>query len=140
MKAKDATSRVASWGFVALAILFQFDWCHLPSCLPNGNALQQSDPEINEIREKQLKDPASSAIMDYVYSEWHFTQQRFKSQENLVETRYSSVKTVCCIVSILARNVVLVVFISFVVPQSLKYEILSNVYNHVAGAHFCSHI
>ena len=30
-------------------------------------------------------------------------------------------------------------FSQLVVPQSMKYEILSNVHNHVAGAHFGVH-
>ena len=44
---------------------------------------------------------------------------------------------VCCIISIVARSVVLPrdSFSQLLVPQSMKYEILSNVHNHVAGAH-----
>lgn len=63
MNAKDATSRVASWALLLQQYCFNLtDVIHHPAC-QNGNALRESDPEINEIREKQHKDPASSAIM-----------------------------------------------------------------------------
>jgi len=69
MNAKDATSRVASWALLLQQYYFNLtDVIYRPAC-QNGNVLQQSDPEINEIREKQHKDPASSAIMDCIQND-----------------------------------------------------------------------
>jgi len=60
---------------------YNFEIIHCPGCqngntadalskhpYPNTNlnAVRQSDPEIDKIREKQQKDPALSEIIDYI--------------------------------------------------------------------------
>ena len=104
------------------------------------NALQQSDPEIEKIREKQRKDPELSEIMDYI--------QHDSLPSNDAKARRILLRSDCFYISqdgLLyhldrsqkrsARDS----FSQLVVPQSMKYEILSNVHNHVAGAHFGVH-
>ena len=78
MNVKDATGRLARW-----ALLLQqhnFEIIHRPGCqngnavalsrrpypTTNLNALQQSEPETDKIREKQRKAPELSEIMDYI--------------------------------------------------------------------------
>ena len=74
---KDATGRLARWAFKLLLQQYNFEIIHRPGCqngnadalsrcpypTTNLNALQQSDPEIDKIREKQRKDPELSEIM-----------------------------------------------------------------------------
>ena len=78
MNVKDATGRLARWAL--LLQQYNFDIIHRPGCqngnadalsrrpYPNTslNALQQCDPEIDEVREKQRKDPELSEIIDYI--------------------------------------------------------------------------
>ena len=68
MNVKDATGRLARWALMLQQ--YSFDIIHRPGCqngnadalsrrpypTTNLNALQQSDPEIEKIREKQRKD------------------------------------------------------------------------------------
>ena len=75
---KDASGRLARWAL--LLQLFNFEIVHRPGCQngnadalsgrpypsTNLNALQQSDAEIDKIREKQQKDPELREIMDYI--------------------------------------------------------------------------
>ena len=78
MNVEDATGRLARWAL--LLQKYNFDIIHRPGN-QNGNAdalsrrphpntilnaLQQSDPEIGEIREKQRKDSELSEIIDYI--------------------------------------------------------------------------
>ena len=78
MNVKDVTGRLARWAL--LLQQYNFDIVHRPGC-QNGNAnalsrrpypttnlsaLQQSDPEIDKIREKQRKDPELSEMIDYI--------------------------------------------------------------------------
>ena len=152
MNVKDATGRLARW-----ALLLQqcnFDIIHRPGCqngnadalsrrpypTTNLNALQQSDPEIEKIREKQRKDPELSEIMDYI--------QHDSLPSNDAKARRILLRSDCFYISqdgLLyhldrsQKRSVRDSFSQLVVPQSMKYEILSNVHNHVAGAHFGVH-
>ena len=78
MNVKDATSRLARWALLLLNQQYNFDIIHRPGCqngnadalsrrpypTTNLNALQQSDPEIEKICEKQRKDLELSEITD----------------------------------------------------------------------------
>ena len=149
MNIKDATGRLARWAL--LLQQYNFDIINRPGCrngnadalsrrpYPNTNlnALQQCDPEIGEIREKQPKDLALSETIDYI--------QHDSLPSNDAKARRILLRSDCFYISqdgLLyhldrsqkrsARDS----FSQLVVPQSMKYEILSNVHNHVAGAHF----
>ena len=77
MNVKDAIVRLARWAL--LLQQYNFELIHRPGCqngntdalarrpYPNTNlnALQQGDPETDEVREKQRKDPELSKIIDY---------------------------------------------------------------------------
>ena len=78
MNVKDATGRLARWAL--LLQQYDFDVIRRPGCQnaiadalsrrlysnTNLGALQQTDPEIDKIREKQQKDPALSEIIDSI--------------------------------------------------------------------------
>ena len=109
---------------------------------PNANlsALQQSDPNIDEIREKQQRDPDLSEIIDYI-------------QDDILPSNNAGARKILLrgdcfyigqdgLLYHLDRNQkrsARDAFPQLVVPQPRKYEILSSIHNHVAGAHFGVH-
>ena len=152
MNVKDATGHLVRWAL--LLQQYDFDLIHCPGC-QNGNAdalsrrpypntnlstLQQSDPDIDEIHEKQQRDPDLSEIIDYI-------------QDDILPSNDARARKILlrgdsfCI----SQNGLLYhldrnqkcsahdAFSQLVVPQPMKYEILSSVHNHVAGAHFGVH-
>ena len=120
MNVKDVTGRLARWAL--LLQQYNFEIIHRPGC-QNGNAnalsrppypstnlsaLQQSDPEIDKIREKQRKDPELSEMIDHIQDEIFPSNDAKASRILFKEAIVSiSVKMVCCIISIVARNIVL---------------------------------
>ena len=152
MNVKDATVRLARWAL----LLQQYDFVviHRSGC-QNGNAdalsrrlypntnlntLQQSDPEIDKICEKQREDPALSEIIDYIQDEI-LSSNDAKARKILLrsDSFYISQNGLLYHLDRNLTRSMLDAFSRLVVPQSMKYEILSNMHNHVAGAHFGVH-
>ena len=152
MNVKDATGRLARWAL--LLQQYNFDIIHRPGCqngnadafsrrpypTTNLNALQQSDPEIEKIREKQRKDPELSEIMDYIQHD-SLPSNDAKARRILLrgDCFYISQDGLLYHLDRSQKRSARDSFSQLVVPQSMKYEILSNVHNHVAGAHFGVH-
>ena len=147
MNVKDATGRLARWAL--LLQQYNFEIIHRPGC-QNGNAdalsrrlytttilnaLQQSDPETDTIREKQRKDPELSEKMDYIQND-SFPSNDAKARRIFLrsDSFYISQDGLLCHLD-RSQKRARDSFSQLVVPQSMKYEILSNVHNHVAGAH-----
>ena len=143
----DATGRLARWAL--LLQQYNFEIIHRPGC-QNGNAdalsrrpypntdlsaLQQSDPEIDKIREKQRKDPELGEIIDYIQ---HDNLPSNNAKARIIFLRrdsfYISQDGLLCHLD-RSQKRARDSFSQLVVHQSMKYEILSNVHNHVAGAH-----
>ena len=151
MNVKDATGRLARWAL--LLQQYNFDIIHRPGCqngnadalsrrpypTTNLNALQQSDPDIDKIREKQRKDPELSERMDYIQNDV-LPSNDAKARRILLrsDSFYISQDGLLCHLD-RSQKRARDSFSQLVVPQSMKYEILSNVHNHVAGAHFGVH-
>ena len=151
MNVKDATGRLARWAL--LLQQYNFDIIHRPGCqngnadalsrrpypTTNLNALQQSEPETDKICEKQRKDPELSEIMDYIQND-SLPSSNAKARGILLrsESFYISQDGLLHHLDRSQRRDP-DSFSQLVGPQSMKYEILSNVHNHVAGAHFGVH-
>ena len=149
MNVKDVTGRLAKWAL--LLQQYNFDIIYRPGCqngnadalsrcpYPNTNlnALQQCDPEMGEIREKQRKDLALSEIIGYI--------QHNSFPSNDAKARRILLRSDCFYISQdsllyhLDRSQKRSARDSFSQLVMMKYEILSNVHNHVAGAHFGVH-
>ena len=119
MNVKDATGRLARWAL--LLQQYNFVIIHRPGCqygnadasskrlypTTNLNALQQSESETDKIREKQRKDPELSEIMDY------FQNDVLPSSDAKAAIVFTSVRmAVYCVISIVARNVLVIVFLN----------------------------
>ena len=140
MNVKDATGRLARWAL--LLQQYNFDIIHRPGCqngnadalsrrpypTTNLNALQQSDPEIEKIREKQRKDPELSEIMDYIQDDV-LPSNDAKARRILLrsDSFYISQDGLLCHLD-RSQKRARDSFSQLVVPQSMKYEILSNVH------------
>ena len=150
MNVKDAIGRLARWAL--LLQQYNFEIIHCPGCQngnadalsrrpypTNLNALQQSEPETDKIREKQRKDPELSEMIDYVQNDI-FPSKDAKARRILLigDSLYTSQDSLLCHLD-RSQKRACDSFSQLVVPQSMKYEILSNVHNHVAGAHFGVH-
>ena len=151
MNVKDASGRLARCAL--LLHQYNFKILHHPGC-QNGNvgalswcpysttnlsALRQSDPEISEIREKQRKDPELSemlgCIQDDILPSNDTKARRILLRSDSFCISQDGLDLLCHLDRIQkrsARNG----FSQVVVPQWMRYEFLSNVHNHVAGAHF----
>ena len=88
---------------------------------------------------KQRKDPELSKIIDYVQDDI-LPSNDVKARRILLrsDSCYISQDGLLCHLDRSQRRV-RDSFSQLVVPQSMKYEILSNVHNHVADAHFGEH-
>ena len=151
MNVKDASDRLARWAL--LLQQYNFEIIHRPGCqygtadalsrrpypTTNLNALQQSEPETDEIREKQRKDPEISEMIDYVLNDI-LPSNDAKARRILLggDSFYNSQDGLLCHLD-RSQKRARDSFSQLVVPQSMKYTILSNVHNHVAGAHFGVH-
>ena len=152
MNVKDATGHLARWAL--LLQQYDFDDIHCPGCQngntdallrctdPNANlsTLQESDPNIDEIREKQQRDPDLSELIDYIQDE---ILPRNDARARRILLRGDSFYIGQDDLSYhLDRNQTRStrdMFSQLVVPQLMKYEILSSVHNYVTGAHFGVH-
>ena len=121
-----------------MVMLMFYQGVHIQT--PTLNALQQSDPEIDKIREKQQKDPALSEIMDYIQNDI-LPSNDAKARKILLrsDSFYISQDGLLYHLDRNQKRGTRDALSQLVVPQSMKYEILSNVHNHVAGAHFGVH-
>ena len=152
MNIKDATGRLARWSL--LLQQYDFNIIHRPgkhhgnadglSRRPYENcelsALQREDPQIARIRELQRRDPELSEMIDFLESDnLPFSD---KKAQNILLTSDRFYLDKDGLLYHLDRNQKLSARDSFsqlVVPQSMKFEILSNVHDHVSGAHSGTH-
>ena len=104
------------------------------------SALQHEDPQIAKIRELQRRDPELSEMIDFLESDnLPFSD---KKARNILLTSDRFYLDKDGLLYHLDRNQKLSARDSFsqlVVPQSMKFEILSNVHDHVSGAQFGTH-
>ena len=152
MNVKDATGRLARWSL--LLQQYDFDIVYRPG-KQNDNAddlsrrpyetcglsaLQRDDPQSAKTRELQSCDIELSEITDFLESD--VLPSDDKSARKILLTSDSFYLGKDGLLYHLDRNHKRNARDSFsklVVPQSMRYEILSNVHDHVSGGHFGVH-
>ncbi len=153
MNVKDATGRLARWSL--LLQQYDFDIVHRPgrehsnadslsrrpyeldSC---SNTLQKEDPQLTRTREFQKRDPELSEIIDFVEDD--VVPFDDKSARKLFLTSDSFYIGQDGLLYHLDRDRKRRnedPFSQLVIPQALKFEVLSNVHDHVSGGHFGVH-
>ena len=152
MNIKDDSGCLARWAL--LLQQYDFDVIHCPGCqngnadvlsrrpYPNANlsALQQSHPNIDEIREKQQRDPDLGEMIDYIQDDI-LPSNDARARKILLRGNsfYISQDGLLYHLDRNQKRSARDAFSQLVVPQPMKYKILSSVHNHVAGAHFGVH-
>ena len=152
MNVRDATGRLARWAL--LLQRYDFDVIHRPGC-QNGNtdalsrrpypnpklrALQQSDPNVDEIHAKQQRDPDLCEIIDRIQNDI-LPSNDARARKILLrgDSFYISQDGLLYHLDCNQKRSARDAFSQLIIPQSMNYKILSNVHNHVAGAHFGVH-
>jgi len=152
MNIKDATGRLARWAL--LLQQYSFDIVHRPGKI-HGNAdclsrrpydscelssFQKEDPQIAKTRELQRRDPEISAMIDFLESD--ILPSNDKAARKILLTSdnfYVGQDGLLYHLNFDLKRSARESFSQLVVPASLRFEILSNVHDHVAGAHFGVH-
>ena len=152
MNIKDATGRLARWSL--LLQQYDFNIIHRPgkhhgnadglSRRPYENcelsALQREDPQIARIRELQRRDPELSEMIDFLESDnLPFSDKKARNILFTSDRFYLDKDGLLYHLDHNQKRSVRDSFSQLVVPQSMKFEILSNVHDHVSGAHFGTH-
>ena len=138
MEKKDASGRLARWAL--LLQQYDFNIVHRPGrihgnadCLSRRpydsceiSALKKEEPQTPHTQDMQRRDPELAAMIDFLENDMWSTYDNFYiGQEGLLyhldfNRRHNARES----------------FSQLVVPAALRFEILSNVYDHIAGAHF----
>ena len=153
MNVKDATGRLARWSL--LLQQYDFEIVHRPG-KEHGDAdslsrrpyeaafdlslIQKDDPQASRTRELHRRDFELSEIIDFLESDvvpfddkaarklFLTSDSFFIGQDGLLYHLDRSRKRGC------GDS-----FSQLVIPNSLKFEILSNIHDHVSGGHFGIH-
>ena len=153
MNVKDATGRLARWPL--LLQQHNFDIIHRPG-REHSNAdslsrrpyetssglssLQKEESQFAKTRELQRRDPDLSEIIDFLESDVLPLNDR-RAQRILLtsETFYIGQDGLLYHLDQNRKRNSHDAFSQLVIPQSLKFEVLSNIHDHVSGAHFGIH-
>ena len=135
---KDASGRLARWAL--LLQQYDFNIVHRPGRI-HGNAdclsrrpydsceissLKKEKPQTPHTQEMQRRDPELPAMIDFLENDILPTNDNFYiGQDGLLyhldfKRRHNARES----------------FSQLVVPAALRFEVLSNVHDHIAGAHF----
>ena len=152
MNVKDASGRLARWAL--LLQLYDFEIVHRPGKIHGNadglsrrpyvscdfNSLQKEDLKVAKTRELQRRDLDLSEIIDYLESDVLPSDDRAARKILLTSDSFY-----------IGRDGLLYhlgdnrkrnswgSFSQLVVPPTLRFEILSNMHDHVSGAHFGVH-
>ena len=153
MNVKDATGRLARWSL--LLQQHDFDITHRPgrehsnadslsrrpyeNC-PDLNSLQKEEPQVAKTRELQRRDPQLSEMIDFLENDVIPSNDKIAHEVLLTsDSFYIGQDGLLYHLDHNRKRNIQDPFSQLVIPQSLKFEILSNVHDHVSGAHFGIH-
>ena len=152
MNIKDATGRLARWSL--LLQQHDFDIVHRPGKI-HGNAdslsgrpfdtcdlssLQNKDSQVVRTREMQRRDPDLSQMIDFIESDVlpiddHCARKILLTSNSFYVGRDGLLYHLDSNQKLSDRHS----FSQLVVPPPMRFEVLSNVHDHVSGAHFGVH-
>ena len=138
MSVKDASGHLARWAL--LLQQYDFNIVHRPGrihvnadCLSRRpydsceiRSLKKEEPQTPHTQEMQRRDPELAAMIDFLENDILPTNDNFHiGQDGLLyhldfNRRHNARESIS----------------QLVVPAALRFEILSNVHDHIAGAHF----
>ena len=153
MNVKDATGRLARWSL--LLQQYNFEVVHRPGKAHSNadslsrrpyefsadvSSLQKEDNQEAKTRELQRRDPELSEIIDFLEND--VVPLNEKSARKLLltsETFYMGKDGLLYHLDQNQKRNSHDVFSQLVIPQALRFEVLSNVHDHVSGGHFGVH-
>ena len=152
MNVKDATGRLARWAL--LLQKYDFDIVYRPGT-QNGNAdglsrrpyetcelssLQREDPQVVKTREMQRCDPELSEIIDFLETDVLPSDDKSARRILLVsDTFYVGQDGLLYHLESKKNRSARDSYSQLVVPPAMRFEILSNLHDHMVGAHFGVH-
>ena len=152
MNVKDASGRLATWAL--LLQQYDFEIVHRPGKVHGNadslsrrpyvtsefNSLQREDPQVSKTQEMQRRDVELSEIIDFLESDvLPFDDQAARKVLLTSNAFYVGSDGLLYHLDSKRRSNSYDSFSQLVVPASLRFEILSNVHDHVSGAHFGVH-
>ena len=153
MNVKDATGRLARWSF--LFQQYNFEVIHRPGKVHSNadslsrrpyefsadvSSFQKEDPQEAITRELQRRDPELGEFIDFLEND--VLPLNEKSARRLLltsETFYIGKDGLLYHLDQNRKRNNHDAFSQLVIPQALKFEVLSNVHDHVSGGHFGVH-
>ena len=153
MNVKDATGCLARWSL--LLQQYDFDIVHRPGkehsnvdslsrrpyeTKPDLSSFQQEDPQLARTREMQRRDPELSEIIDFLENDTVPPNDKLARKILLFsDTFYIGQYGLLYHLDQNQNRNNHEAYSQLVIPHALKFEILSNVHNHISGAHFGVH-
>ena len=152
MNIKDASGRLARWAL--LLQQYDFEIVHRPGKVHGNadslsrrpyvtsefNSLQREDPQVSKTREMQRRDVELSEIIDFLESAvLPFDDHAARKVLLTSNAFYVGRDGLLYHLDSKRRSNSYDSFSQLVVPASLRFEILSNVHDHVSGVHFGVH-
>jgi len=150
---KDATGRLARWSL--LLQQYNFEVVHCPgkahsnadslSRRPyefgaNVSSFHKEDTQEAKTRELQRRDPELSEIIDFLANDVvHLNEKSARKLLLTSETFYIGKDGLLYRLDQNQKRNYHDAFSQLVIPQALKFEVLSNVHDHVSGGHFGVH-
>lgn len=150
MNVKDATGRLARWSL--LLQQYNFEVIHHPGKVHSNadslsrrqsteiSSFQKEDPQEAITRELLRRDPELSVIIDFLEND--VLPLNEKSARKLLltgEIFYIGKDGLLCHLDQSRKRNSHDAFSQLVIPKALKFEVLSNVHDHVSGGHFGVH-
>ena len=152
MNVKDASGRLARWAL--LLQQYDFEIVHRPGKIHGNadglsrrpyvscdfNSLQKEDSQVAKTRELQRRDLDLSEIIDYLESDVLPSDDRAARKILLTsDSFYIGHDGLLYHLGDNRKRNSWDSFSQLVVPPTLRFEILSNMHDHVSGAHFGVH-
>ena len=149
MNVKDASGRLAKWAL--LLQHYDFNIVHRPGrihvnadCLSRRpydsceiSSLKKEEPQTPHTQEMQRRDPELAALIDFLENDILPTNDKYTCKILLTsENFYIGQDGLLYNIDLNRRRNACESFSRLVIPAALRLEILSNVHDHIAGAHF----